>query len=86
MGARQAVELFYADEIKNAANPEEFREQKTKEYTELYADTMAFASQVTYIHDFIEPRDTRRTLVRSLRLTGGKDIKPYPKRHGNIPL
>ena len=86
MGAEQAVELFYAEDIKQAANPEEFRAQKIKEYGELYADTLALASQATYVQDIIEPRETRRCLVRSLRLIQGKKVEPYPKRHGNIPL
>lgn len=86
MGAEQAVELFYAEDIKQAANPEEFRARKIKEYGELYADTLALASQTTYVQDIIEPRETRRCLVRSLRLIQGKKTEPYPKRHGNIPL
>jgi len=86
MGAEQAVELFYAEDIKQAANPEEFKAQKIKEYGELYADTLALASQATYVQDIIEPRETRRCLVRSLRLIQGKKVEPYPKRHGNIPL
>ena len=86
MGAEQAVELLYAEDIKNADNPEEFRAQKVRQYGELYADTLALASQVTYVQDIIEPRETRRCLIRSLRLIKGKRIEPYPKRHGNMPL
>jgi len=86
MGAEQAVELFYAEDIKRAKKPEEFRAQKIKEYGELYADTLALASQVTYVQDIIEPRETRRCLTRSLRLVQAKKIEPYPKRHGNMPL
>ena len=86
MGAEQAVELFYAEDIKNAANPEEFRTRKIKEYNELYADTLALASQATYVQDIIEPRETRRCLIRSLRLIQSKKVELTPKRHGNIPL
>jgi len=86
MGAEQAVELFYAEDIKTAANPEEFRAEKIQKYSELYGDTMTLASQATYIQDVIEPRETRRCLTRSLRLIRGKKIEPYPKRHGNMPL
>jgi acetyl-CoA carboxylase carboxyltransferase component len=86
MGAEQAVGLFYADDIKTADKPEEFRAQKIKQYGELYADTLALASQVTYVQDIIEPRETRRYLTRSLRLIQSKKVEPYPKRHGNIPL
>jgi len=86
MGAEQAVELFYADDIKQAEKPEEFRAQKVKEYNELYADSLALASQVTYVQDIIEPRETRRCLTRSLQLIQDKKIEPYPKRHSNMPL
>ncbi len=86
MGALQAVDLFYSDEIKKAANPEEFKAQKVKEYKEHYTDTMAFASTVTYIQDVIEPAETRRYLSRSLRLIKDKKISTTPKKHGNIPL
>jgi acetyl-CoA carboxylase carboxyltransferase component len=86
MGAEQAVELLYAEDIKSADNPEEFRDKKIKEYRELYADTLALASQVTYVQDIIEPRETRRCLTRSLRLIQSKKIAITPKRHGNMPL
>jgi acetyl-CoA carboxylase carboxyltransferase component len=86
MGAEQAVELFYAEDIKAAANPEEFRARKIEEYRELYGDTLALASQTTYVQDIIEPRETRRCLTRSLRLIQSKKIGATPKRHGNIPL
>ncbi|HHU77251.1 MAG TPA: acyl-CoA carboxylase subunit beta [Firmicutes bacterium] len=86
MGAEQAVALFYADEIKNSADPQAFQARKVQEYKTLYADPMALASDVTYIHDIIEPRETRRTLIKSLRFVEGKKVGRDPKRHGNIPL
>jgi acetyl-CoA carboxylase carboxyltransferase component len=86
MGAEQAVELLYAEDIKTADNPEEFRTQKIKQYSELYADSLALASQVTYVQDIIEPRETRRCLIQSLHLIRSKKVEPTPKRHGNIPL
>lgn len=86
MGAEQAVELLYADDIKSAEKPDEFRAQKIKQYRELYADSLALASQVTYIQDIIEPRETRRCLIRSFKLLQNKKAGPAQKRHGNIPL
>jgi len=86
MGAEQAVELFYAEDIKSADNPEEFRNQKIKQYEELYTDSLALASQVTYIHDIVEPSEVRRCLIRSLQLIQDKKVEPTLKRHGNIPL
>jgi acetyl-CoA carboxylase carboxyltransferase component len=86
MGARQAVGLFYADEIKNAKDKDEFVGAKVQEYRELYTDTLALASQVTYIQDIIEPGETRRCLINSLDLVLTKKKGPITKRHGNIPL
>jgi acetyl-CoA carboxylase carboxyltransferase component len=86
MGAEQAVELLYAEDIKKAENPEEFRTRKIEQYGELYADTLALASEVSYVQDVIEPGETRRCLTRSLDLIRSKKIGTTPKRHGNIPL
>jgi acetyl-CoA carboxylase carboxyltransferase component len=86
MGAEQAVELFYADDIRKAENPEAFRQQKIKQYGELYTDSLVLASQVSYVQDIIEPRETRRCLARSLRFLKTKKINTTPKRHGNMPL
>ncbi len=86
MGPEQAVELLYADDIKTAGNPDEFRQQKINQYQELYADSLALASQVTYVQDIIEPGETRRCLTRALNLIHRKNRFPIVKRHGNIPL
>ena len=86
MGAEQAVGLFYTEDIKTADNPEQFKASKIKEYRELYGDTLALASQVTYVQDVIEPGETRRCLIRSLKLIQSKKVEITPKRHGNIPL
>jgi acetyl-CoA carboxylase carboxyltransferase component len=86
MGAEQAVALFYDKDIKASENPEEFRAAKIKEYSKQYADSLALASDVTYVQDIIEPKETRRCLTRSLRLLAGKKIQKVKKRHGNIPM
>lgn len=86
MGAEQAVALFYGKEIRDAPDPEAFKSQKIQEYIAHYADPLALASEVTYIHDIIEPKDTRRILTQSLKFIQTKKIGTTPKRHGNIPL
>jgi len=86
MGAEQAVALFYDKDIKAADNPEEFRAAKIKEYARHYADSLSLASEVTYVQDIIEPKETRRFLTRSLRLLENKKINKVRKRHGNIPM
>jgi len=86
MGAEQTVDLFYADEIAKAEKPAELREQLIKQYTDRYANPFFEVSLRTHIKDVIEPRETRRRLIKSLELLRGKKLVRYPKRHGNIPL
>ena len=86
MGAEQAVALFYEKEIKAAKNPDAFRAAKIEEYTKQYADSLSLASDVTYVQDIIEPKETRRCITRSLRLLAKKRLPKDRKRHGNIPL
>ncbi|MCG2872238.1 MAG: hypothetical protein L7H13_08475, partial [Sulfolobales archaeon] len=38
------------------------------------------------IDDVIEPKDTRRVIVRALEMLKNKREFRYPKKHGNIPL
>jgi methylmalonyl-CoA decarboxylase subunit alpha len=86
MGAEQAVSLFYGKDIEAAENPEELRARRINEYADQYADPLSLVSEATYVQDIIEPADTRRCLIKSLRLIGTKRIKAVYKRHGNIPM
>jgi acetyl-CoA carboxylase carboxyltransferase component len=86
LGAEQTVDLFYADEIQKAENPDEYRAQKVREYREQYANPFSVASDSTHIEDIIEPRDTRWRLIKALELLRHKKVWRQPKRHGNIPL
>ncbi|RJQ25367.1 MAG: acyl-CoA carboxylase subunit beta [Peptococcaceae bacterium] len=86
LGAEQAVALFYGADIMKAENPAEFREQKLKEYREKNANPLFEINHNWYIDDLIEPRETRRALIRGLKLLADKKAARYSKRHGNIPL
>jgi len=44
------------------------------------------AAEQGYVDAVIAPRDTRRAVVRALRLLGSKREASPPKKHGNIPL
>lgn len=86
LGPEQSVELFYAKQISQAEDPERYKAEKVKEYRDKYANPLFEASINPYIEDVIDPRETRRILVRALKLLRGKRVFRYPKRHGNIPL
>ena len=86
VGAEQSVDPFYAEELKNAPDPGQFRADKIREYREKYANPLVLASKSPFIHDVIEPRETRYHLIRSLELLRGKKVTRQSKNHGNIPL
>ncbi|KFN38306.1 hypothetical protein KN63_04565, partial [Smithella sp. F21] len=87
LGAGQSVELFFGDEIRKSENPKELREQKLKEYREKYANPIHEISNNIFIEDIIEPRETRRRLIRDLKFLENKKLpQRSKKKHGNIPL
>jgi propionyl-CoA carboxylase beta chain len=44
------------------------------------------AAERGYVDDVVEPRETRRALVRGLELSLRKIVEPPLRKHGNIPL
>jgi acetyl-CoA carboxylase carboxyltransferase component len=87
MGAEQAVQLFYKNEIEAAENGENFLKEKIEEYRKEYSETIAIASKVTYIDDVIEPGEIREYIINYLELLKNKFRKPFKNKiHGNIPL
>jgi propionyl-CoA carboxylase beta chain len=85
MGARGAVEIIFRKEIELAADPAAEEERLVREYREKFANPLA-AAERGYIDDVIQPRATRRRLIRALELLGTKRQALPPKKHGNIPL
>jgi len=87
VGAEQAVQLFYRDEIEKAQDKEAFRAEMVRQYREMYANPITGASRNLYAEDVIDPADTRRVLIRTLQFLRTKTKDPGPwKRHGNLPL
>jgi len=85
MGASGAVNILFRSEIKNAANPSERRDELIREYEEKFNNPYVAASR-GLIDDVIEPRDTRRVLIRALELTLSKREKHVPRKHGISPM
>jgi len=87
MGAEQAVQLFYRDEIEKSEDRENFLKDKIGEYRKEYADSIAIASKVTYIDDIIEPKDIRKYIISHIELLKNKLREPFKNKwHGNIQL
>lgn len=88
MGSDGAVNIIFKNELDKIADPEEkaaLRVRFTEEYRETFANPYKAAS-LGYIDEIIRPRDTRWTIVRSLRMLANKRQANLPRKHGNIPL
>jgi acetyl-CoA carboxylase carboxyltransferase component len=85
MGGAGAVEVLYAKEAKESADPAKFLAEKETEYTQAFANPYN-AAKYGYIDDVIEPRNTRFRVIRALQqLVTKKQVNP-PKKHDNLPL
>ena len=85
MGPQGAVEIVYRRELAEAADPGARRAELVEEYTERYANPY-LAAERGYVDDVIDPAETRRVLVRSLRLLASKREELPERKHGNVPL
>jgi acetyl-CoA carboxylase carboxyltransferase component len=85
MGPQGAVEIVYRRELSAAEDPVARRAELVEEYTERYANPYV-AAERGYVDDVIDPTDTRRVLVRSLRLLRSKREDLPKRKHGNVPL
>ncbi|HEX6487639.1 MAG TPA: acyl-CoA carboxylase subunit beta [Candidatus Dormibacteraeota bacterium] len=85
MGPEAAVNIIYRRELAASSTPDERRKELVADYTERFANPYV-AAERGYVDDVIEPRETRRALVRGLHLCLNKVSDLPPRKHGNIPL
>jgi acetyl-CoA carboxylase carboxyltransferase component len=85
MGPEAAVNIVYRRELAAAADPDARRRELVTDYTERFANPY-IAAERGYVDDVIEPRETRRALIRGLHLCLEKVAERPPRKHGNIPL
>jgi propionyl-CoA carboxylase beta chain len=85
MGAEGAVNIVYRREIAAAGDPEAMRREKIEEFKDRFANPFV-AAEHGFVDDVIEPRETRRYVIRALRMLETKADTMPRKKHGNIPL
>jgi propionyl-CoA carboxylase beta chain len=85
MGPDGAVNILYRRDMEQAADAAGFRDDKIREYRELFANPYV-AAERGYIDEVIMPRDTRARLCAALEILKTKRDSNPPKKHGNIPL
>ena len=85
MGAEGAVNVLFRKDVAGADDPDARRKELVDDYEEKFNNPYVAASR-GLIDDVIEPRDTRRVLIRALELTLSKREMHLPKKHGNSPM
>ena len=85
MGPQGAVNVIFRKEIEAADDSEARRVELIDEYTERFANPY-IAAERGYVDDVIDPRETRRVLVRSLEMLRTKREQMPSRKHGNVPL
>lgn len=85
MGAKGASEIIFKKEIAEAADPATKLMEKEAEYAEKFA-TPYLAAERGFIDEVIEPKDTRKKLIKAFAMLENKVAKLPRKKHGNIPL
>jgi len=85
MGPEGAVNIIYRRELEASKEAEKFRREKIEEFREKFANPYV-AAQRGFVDEVIEPRHTRRKLIRGLTLLATKRDQGPPRKHGNIPL
>ncbi len=85
MGPQGAVNIIFRKELDQAGDAEAKRTELIEEYTERFANPY-IAAERGYVDDVIDPRDTRRVLIRSLDMLRTKREQLPSRKHGNVPL
>lgn len=85
MGAKGASEIIFKNEIAASSNPEEKLKEKEAEYAELFANPYT-AAQRGFVDEVIEPKYTRRKLIKAFSTLEKKEVELPKRKHGNIPL
>ncbi len=81
MGAKGAAEIIHRKDLGDDAKMAEH----VKEYEDRFANPFVAAGR-GYIDDVIQPRNTRRRLIKALRTLKNKKAENPWKKHDNIPL
>ncbi len=85
MGAKGASEIIFRKEIKAAKDPDAKLAEKEAEYAAKFANPYR-AAQRGFIDEVIEPKYTRRKLIKAFAMLENKAVQLPKKKHGNIPL
>lgn len=85
VGAETAASVIFAREIKEAANPDEVKAKRIKEYSELYENPYK-AAERGCVDEVIMPHETRKIINRALDSLESKSVSRPWRKYSNINL
>jgi len=85
MGAKGASEIIFKKEIEAAADPAGKLLEKEREYADTFANPYRAAAR-GFIDEVIQPRETRRKLIKAFAMLEQKVVNRPRRKHGNVPL
>ena len=90
MGPESAAAVIWADDLKQAKTSEAHAallEERCREYRERFINIFSLAEnhRFDFVDDIIDPRDTRRVLIRALDALAHKRVDLPRRKHGNPP-
>ena len=85
MGPEGAANIIFKGEIAAAADPESFRREKVKEYTEKFASPYVAAAN-GHVDAVIAPHQTRDFLLHALEISAEKQELRPGRKHGVPPF
>lgn len=85
MGPEGAVNIVNRRELEEAENKEQMRRDLVRQYRDKYANPYIAAAR-GWIDEVIDPRETRATLLRGLKMLEAKREQRPLRKHGNVPL
>ncbi|WP_408605909.1 acyl-CoA carboxylase subunit beta [Defluviitalea phaphyphila] len=83
MNPEGAVNIMYAEELKNSENPNNLRAEKIEEFSSMQGSAYAAASR-GYVDDIIEPSATRKRIIAALEMLYSKREQRPAKKHGTV--
>ncbi len=85
MGAKGAANIIFRRDIQNAEDPEAMMKEKESEYADKFAHPYR-AAERGFIDEVIDPKDTRRKLMKGFFMLSHKVATRPKRKHGNMPL
>lgn len=85
MGVDAAVRIIFRKELAEAEDQQKRQAELVEDYQSRFANPYV-AAERGYIDAVIEPRETRPSLIKALRIARTKRQSMPARKHGNIPL